>query len=146
MRTTMRVLAVLVVLCLLGGVGLILANGSTGGDMSPLILPGFALLGVGVLCALGSALLGIIATVMYHQRGWLVAVIVAALFPLIGWIAISLLTWIFPYATNQIENVGIPGSALGGPLLLAVIVFVYSFRMRDPAAVAPLPRRTAPLR
>lgn len=130
MRLTLRVLSVLTLLCIIGGVALILANGSTGGDMSPLILPGFGLLGLGALLTLVDAILGIVATAMRHQPGWLIAAIVAALFPLIGWLVTGLLAGVFPTVANDIENIGLPGSFLGGPVLVALVTFLYSFRMR----------------
>lgn len=41
-----------------------------------------------------------------------------------------------PSQLTDFANVAQPWFAVGGPILVAVLVFVYSFRMRDPARVA----------
>lgn len=133
MRVAMRIVAVLTVICIPAGVALILANAGTGGDMSPLLLPGFGLVALGMVLALTTALLGILASVIVRQWGWLLALLLVAGIPLLGLAVIEVVAGqVDPQTGSVLTNTVANVLLLGAPLLLALVVFVYSFRMRRP--------------
>ena len=146
MRLALRIVAGLTALCIILGLASIGATGSTGGAVSPFNLLGFGLIALGVLLAIATAILGIVASAMERQFGWLAAIIVSALIPLIGVPVLNLLTGYVDYATaNALVNV-YNGLLLGGPILVALVVFIYSFRLHTPAVVGAPPLATPPLR
>jgi hypothetical protein len=139
MRVTLRIVSGLTLLCIPAGIALILANGVTGGDVSPLLLPGFACILLGVLTALTTALLGIVASAMRRQVGWLIVVIVVLLIPIIGIPVVETLAGqVDPSTASVLAGTAFPAFLLGGPIVLALVVLVYSFFLGDPVAAGAL--------
>ncbi|HKV85247.1 MAG TPA: hypothetical protein VJN88_11875 [Ktedonobacterales bacterium] len=134
MRVTLRIFSALTILCMPIGVAFVIATGQTGGDMSPLILPGFGFIALGILCALATAIIGIVTSATQRQFAWLLAVIVATLIPLVGIPVVGMLSGQVSQDTrNALASTWAPALALGGPILVGLVVFIYSFRVRDSA-------------
>lgn len=147
MRVTLRTVSVLTVLCILAGIVLLDLTGSTGGDISPFNFYGLGMIALGVLLAFPTAILGIIASAQGRQYVWLIAMIVVVLIPLIGVPTVEELAGQVDQNTaNFLTGTVFGALILGGPILLALVIFVYSFFIREPAAVAMPPRTTAPYR
>jgi hypothetical protein len=146
MRVALRIVSGLTILCIPIGIGFVLATANTGGDVSPLILPGFGFIALGILLAITTALLGIVASAMGRQFAWLVAMIVALL-PIIGVPVVNTLAGqVDPATASTLANTVSNALLLGGPILIALVGFIYSFRMRNAAVVGMPPQATAPLR
>jgi hypothetical protein len=136
----LRIVSALTILCIPVGLAFIGASGSTGGDVSPFLLPAFGFIGLGLLGALATAILGIVASAMGRQFAWLIAIIVAALIPLLGVPVLNVLTGYVDYNTANMLVNAYNTLLVGGPVLVGLVVFIYSFLMRVPVAVgAPRP-------
>jgi hypothetical protein len=147
MRLALRIVAGLTFLCIPVGLAFILATAGTGGDVSPLFLPGFGFIALGLLGAVATDILALVASAMARQFAWLIATIVAALIPLIG---VPLLNVLTGYVDNTTANALVNAYnalLLAGPVLIALVVFIHSFLLRDvrnPATVgAPPPANTS---
>lgn len=147
MRVALRIIAGLTALCIPVGAAFILATAGTGGDISPLILPGIGFVALGLLGAVATAILGIVASAMRRQFAWLVTVIVTALLPLIGVPVVDILAgYVAPDVGTMLANTVGNALLLGGPIVVALVIFIYSFRMREPNMVGVPPSVAAPLR
>jgi hypothetical protein len=130
MQVALRVVSGVTILCIVLGLACVEATTVIDGDTVLLIVPGVAFVAFGVVFAFTTAILGVIASAMERQFAWQVAIIVVALIPLIG----------VPVAETLADQVDPNSLILGGPILVALVVVAYSFRIRDPAAVGTPPR------
>ena len=148
MRVALRIVSGLTILCIPVGIAFVFATAFTGGDVSLLILPGFGFIALGLLSAVITAILGIVASTMRRQFAWLVAIIVVSLIPLIGVPVVETLAGdqVNPNVSNVLAGTVFPALLLGGSILVALVVIIYSFRLRDPAAVGAPTTATAPRR
>lgn len=132
MRIAMRVIAGLTLLCIVLGLICLYVSGSTGGDISPFQFYGVGLIALGLLCAAITTVLGIIASAMGRQFAWLVAIIIVAFLPLIGIPVVEILAagQVDPAMANLLTGTVFGALILGGPALVALVVVIYSFRLR----------------
>lgn len=161
MRIVLRVFPVLTICCIAAGIGLEYAANGTGGDTSPYFGYGLLVIGLAFLLAVATGIIGIVATALHHQFGWLVALLAAGLVPFGGAVVLGIITPLLVPQQPQTPPVGCkppPGTPVpagcqtgppspGGfvdfvnavdpllfiaaPTLVALVVFIYSFRMRD---------------
>jgi hypothetical protein len=159
MRIAVRIVAGLAILCSPVGVA-VLSSDSNGEGVSLVGLAGIGFILMGVVAAVGSTMLGLVASALGRQFAWLGTLLFVALLPFIGIpVVIALagqvsgqfnpVTGPQPRTAFDLFIVGLPGTAFDlfivwGPVLVGFVAFIYSFRLRDPAAVVAAPTATAP--
>jgi hypothetical protein len=161
MHIVLRVFAALTICCIAAGIGLLYASNGTGGDTSPYFGYGLLVVAVAFVLALTTGILGLIATAMHRQFGWFVAVLAAGLIPFGGAIVLGIVTPLLapaqqgtlpagckpppgtpvpagcqtpppsPGAFVDFLNAVDPVLYIAAPILVTLVVFIYSFRMRD---------------
>jgi hypothetical protein len=170
MRILLRLFPALTIVSLVTGFGLLSVANNTGSDTSPFFVLSLLVIVVAFLFGLVTAIIGVVASATQRQFGWLAVLLVAGLVPLVGAIAISLVTPMLTPA-QQAPPVGCkppagtpvpPGCQsppaspngfvsflngldpvlfLAAPILVALAVFIYSFRLRESVAVTQMARR-----
>jgi hypothetical protein len=161
MRIVLQVFPALTICCAATGIGLEYAANGTGGDTSPYFGYGLLVIALAFLLAVATAIIGIVATAMHRQFGWMVIVLAAGLVPFGGAIVLGLITPLLVPQQQQTLPVGCkppPGTPVpagcqtgppspsgfvdfvnavdpllyvAAPILVALVVFTYSFRMHD---------------
>ncbi len=159
MRITLRLIPVLTIVSLVGGYVLLDVANNTGSDTSPWFAPSLLVILLAFALTVVTFILGIVATATQRQFGWLIVVLAAGLVPLVGgFVASSVASAMTPVqqtlptgckpppgtpvppgcqgpppspgATVNFLNAVYPDLLLAAPILVALVVFIYSFRMR----------------
>jgi hypothetical protein len=159
MRLALRILAILTIVAMGGGLGLFFGFGS---QNNLTLGAGALVIGAGGLLALASFIVGVIAAVQRRQTGWMIGLIAAGLLSVCGApVAAGVAQLLAPHTSlsagcqNLEASPGTdtppacqpgPGQMLLfsssavlfllGPVVVAVLALVYSYRMRE-VSVSP---------